>query len=196
MKALTASLLLVLSFFRYQADAWPARSYSRIFQDARRPLPQALGTFLKDFDSILLSSCRPLPMEQAVQRAVDQLTRKNVDPRESAAALRDAGCAAADMNDPKLDAMVTKQGDHFSVVFYGFHDRILKGDLKGFLTARRDENERLLQRLGRYSELPDQSTAIETSPQYGIASIAFSHAVTDVANVWFHIWKEAHGDLR
>jgi len=137
-----------------------------------------------------------MPVEQAVQKAIDELTRKNMNPRESAAAIRDAGCAAAEMNDPKLDSMAASQVNRFSVVFYGFDDRILKGDLKGFLKARTEESERLLQRLRRYSELPDKSTDIETSPQYGIASIAFSHAVTDVANIWYHIWKEAHGDLR
>jgi len=156
----------------------------------------ALVTFLKDFDSVLRSPCRALPVEQAVEKAIRLLTQKNADPRESAAAIRDAGCAMAEMNDPKLDAMVASQAPRFSVVFYGFDDRILKGDLKGFLKLRQDESEKLLQRLRRYSELPDKSSAIETSPQYGIASIAFSHAVTDVANVWFHIWKEAQGDLR
>ncbi len=196
MKALTASALLVLVCFQTQLQAWPAAAYSKIFQDARKPLPKALATFLKDFEPVLLSPCRSTPLEQAVKNAIDQLTKQNLDPREAVAAIRDAGCATADINHPKLDSMVTTQSNRFSVVFYGFDDRVVKGDLTGFLKARSEESERLLQRLRRYSELPDQSTAIETSPQYGIASIAFSHAVTDVANVWFHIWKEAHGDLR
>jgi hypothetical protein len=195
MKATTASILLVLVFFQTRLHAWPAASYTKIFQDARRPLPPALATLLKDFESVLLSPCRPMPVEQAVQNAIGHLTKK-LDPREAVAAFRDAGCAAANLNDPKLDSMVASQANRFSVVFYGFDERILKGDLKGFLKTRTEDSERLLQRLRRYSELPDQSTAIETSPQYGIASIAFSHAVTDVANVWYHIWKEANGDLR
>ena len=196
MKAITASILLALFLIPIQIHAWPAASYAKIFQDARRPLPQAMATFLKDFESVLLSPCKPMPIEQAVQNAVDQLSKKNLDPREAVAAIRDAGCATAEMNDPKLDGMAASQANRFSVVFYGFDERIRKGDLKGFLQVRSEESQRLLQRLRRYSELPDQSTAVETSPQYGIASIAFSHAVTDVANVWFHIWKEAHGDLR
>jgi hypothetical protein len=195
MKVLTASILLVL-FSQAHVHAWPAASYSKIFQDARKPLPQALVTFLKDFESVLLSPCRPVPVEQAIQSAIDQLTNKDPDPREAVASIRDAGCATANLNDPKLDAMVASQSNRFSVVFYGFDERILKGDVKAYLKTRTEDSERLLQRLRRYSELPDQSTAVETSPQYGIASIAFSHAVTDVANVWFHIWKEAHGDLR
>jgi len=190
------SLLLFFALIPTPVGAWPPASYFRIFQDARKPLPKALSTFLNDFESILRSPCRPVPVEQAIRQAISRLTQKDANPRDAAAAMRDAGCAAADINDPKLDSMVSSQANRFSVVFYGFDDRMLKGDIKGFLAARKDESERLLQRLRRYSELPDQSTAVETSPQYGIASIAFSHAVTDVANVWFHIWKEARGDLR
>jgi len=196
MKRLIASILLIPVFLATKVEAWPANSYPRIFQDARRPQPQALSTFLKDFESVLMSPCRAVPLEESVQKAIAELTKKNMDPRVSVAAMRDAGCAAAEMNDPKLDALAASQVNRFSVVFYGFDERIVKGDLKGFLKARTEESERLLQRLRRYSELPDKTTAIETSPQYGIASIAFSHAVTDVANVWYHIWKQAQGDLR
>ena len=196
MKFVTASILLLLGLQTAQVDAWPRASYRRIFQDARRPLPPALSTFMKDFESVLLGPCRTIPAEQAVQQAIEQLTKKSADPREAVAAIRDAGCAVAEMNDPKLDGMAASQTDRFSVVFYGYDERILKGDLRGFLEFRKQETERLMARLRRYTELPDQSAAIETSPQYGIVSIAFSHAVTDVSNIWYYIWKEAQGDLR
>jgi len=196
MKRLIASTFLILTALQSNVDAWPATSYPRIFQDARRPLPKSLATFLKDFESVLAAPCRPAPLEQSVEKAIAELTKKNVDPREAVALMRDAGCGMANINDPKLDAIVASQMNRFSVVFYGFDQRIVKGDFTGFVKTRTDESARLLQRLKRYSELPDKTTDIETSPQYGIASIAFSHAVTDVANVWYHIWKEAHGDLR
>jgi hypothetical protein len=202
MKPITVRLLfgaLLCFAFHAPLQAWPVASYSAIFRNAQYPLPKALATFLKDFGPILNSPCRPVApgsADQAVRRAIAELTKKNSDPREAVAALRDAGCAAADISDPKLDALVQSQGSRFSVVFYGFDARVRTGDVSGFLKTRIEESERLLQRLRRSSELPDKTTAIETSPQYGIASIAFSHAVTDVANVWYYIWKEAGGDLQ
>ena len=196
MKRLIASTFLILTALQSNVDAWPASSYPRMFQDARRPLPKSLATFLKDFESVLAAPCRPAPLEPSVEKAIAELTKKNVDPREAVALMRDAGCAMANVNDPRLDAMVASQVKGFSVVFYGFDERIVKGDFKGFVKARTEDSARLLQRLKRYSERPDKTTDIETSPQSGIASIAYSHAVTDVSNVWYHIWKEAHGDLR
>src|SRR4030095_6013553 len=98
MKRLIASILLIAALLETKVDAWPANSYSRIFQDARRPQPQALATFLKDFESVLMSPCRTVPIEQSIQKAITELTKKNMDPRESVAAMRDAGCAAAEMN--------------------------------------------------------------------------------------------------
>jgi hypothetical protein len=195
MKRLITLLLLCLAF-QAPLEAWPAASYPAIFKNAQLPLPKALATFLKDFGTVLMSPCHPIPVEQASRAAIAQLSKKNGDPRDAVAAIRDAGCAAAEMNDPMLDTLVQSQSSRFSVVFYGFDDRVQTGDLTGFLKTRAEESQRLLQRLRRSSELPDKTAAIETSPQYGIASIAFSHAVTDVANVWFYIWKEAGGDLQ
>jgi len=40
------------------------------------------------------------------------------------------------------------------------------------------------------AEFDDRSTA------FGVASVSYSRAVTDLVNLYFHIWKEAGGDVR
>ena len=39
-------------------------------------------------------------------------------------------------------------------------------------------------------EFDDRSTA------FGVAAVSYSHAVTDVVNLYYYIWKEAGGDVR
>jgi hypothetical protein len=193
---LVVALLMCWGLAVTPLRAWPPTAQAKIFRDAQYPLPKAMAAFLKDFDSTLITSCRPLPLEDAAAEAVRRLKSRKTDPRDSVAAIRDAGCAAAALSDPGLDDFVAGQYARFSVVFHGYHEQILAGDIRSFVASRTAENEKLSARLRRSSELPDRTTAVETSPQYGVASISFSHAVTDVANVWYYIWKEAGGDLQ
>ena len=86
----------------------------------------------------------------------------------------------------------------FSVVFYGTGRKVERaGDLDGLLTASLERGRLLYPLIGReydhagrvagISDFDDRSTA------FGVGSLAFSHAVSDVASVMRYIWIEAGG---
>ncbi len=193
---LAIAVIALLLVAPAQIGAWPPSAYVKMFRDARQTLPKNLNTLLADFDGLLSQPCRKLTVEEASKIAVTEISKRTGNLSASVAAMRDAGCAVAALNDPQLDSLVAAQAGTFTVVFYGFHESIRQGNLEAFLKIRLDEQERLLRRLRRSVELPDRSNVIENSPVFGIASIAFSHAVTDVANVWLHIWQRANGELK
>jgi len=184
---------LVFLLFAAPAAAWPAPTYRDIFADARGTLPIPLQQLLLDMEPVLYERCDTVPVADATARAIERLSNPTAGVVSAVAALRDAGCAVAALNDPDMDALVASHGSRFAVVFYGWHPLILDRDLAGYLETRRAEVDALATRLARSGELPNRSDMVELSPEFGIASLAYSHAVTDVANVWLYIWTAVNG---
>lgn len=88
----------------------------------------------------------------------------------------------------------------FPLVFYG-HDNaaLAKGDWKAFakgvLERARGEGGTLA---GAYAAAPswdDPASFDDRSIPFAIASLAYSHAVTDIAQAWLAAWRTCHGDL-
>ena len=146
-------------------------------------------------DAVFEQPCEPKVLEQSVDRAIAEFSNRYGSLQRAVEALRDAGCAAAAMNDPRMDRLVQSHGGKFPVVFYGYHPFVRDGNLAGYLAIRREAQQRLAGRLERSIELPSRSEQVELSPEFGVASIAFSHAVTDVANVWFYVWTKVNGSV-
>jgi hypothetical protein len=136
-----------------------------------------------------------MSVDEAAAEAIARFSDAGGGLPAAVASMRDAGCAAAEMNDPDMDALVETQRSRFPVVFYGWHPAIRDGNLGGYLEARRTEIDNLASRFRRTSELPNRSEMVELSPEFGMASLAWSHAVTDVANVWLYIWISVNGSF-
>ena len=186
---------LVLPAAPAPLQAWPTSLYPEIFRNARKVLPPPLSRLLEDMEPLLRQPCTAVRVEDAVDRAIAELSKRDGSLELAIGAIREAGCAAAAINDPGMDTFVAAQGKKFAVVFYGYHASIRDGNLARYLEIRAEEQQKFSSRFDRASELPSRTTSVELSPEFGMASIAFSRAVTDVANVWFHIWTSVNGAI-
>jgi hypothetical protein len=82
---------------------------------------------------------------------------------------------------------------HFAPVFYGV-------DRNFILSAYLD---RMFARTTRFSPLMAEeysrgsgATFDDRSTAFGVASVCYSHAITDTVNLYYYIWKEAGGSVR
>jgi hypothetical protein len=108
---------------------------------------------------------------------------------------RDSRLDAACRDD--FNSYVERKTTKMPTVFYGLSTPFR---LSSYLDRVFDRSARLYPLLGeeyfrdgeRHSgdEFDDRSTA------FGVASVSYSHAVTDLVNIYFFIWKESGGDVR
>jgi len=85
----------------------------------------------------------------------------------------------------------------FPTVFYGLDDNFQLGS---YLDRTFDRSAKFYPLIGEEyfragtphtsAEFDDRSTA------FGVASVSYSHAVTDLVNLYYYIWRQAGGDVR
>ncbi|NLI46196.1 MAG: hypothetical protein GX414_03735 [Acidobacteria bacterium] len=65
-----------------------------------------------------------------------------------------------------------------------------------YLEAMAQRNRNYAHRIAAlYREGGSSRTFDDRSPAFGLASLHFSHTITDIANLWLYCWRRANGDL-
>ena len=85
----------------------------------------------------------------------------------------------------------------FPTVFYGLEHRFQLGIYLDQAFARTAHFTPLMGE--EYFRFGERRTSIEfddRSTAFGVASLCYSHAVSDAVNLYYYIWREAGGDVR
>jgi hypothetical protein len=96
----------------------------------------------------------------------------------------------------EFNKLIASRHDKFRLVFYGYTLPLAKNPgIRAYLTAAAERTNRHYFPLGKAfvqkGKLVRAVKFDERSIPFGIASISYSHAVTDVANVWLTIWARS-----
>ena len=82
----------------------------------------------------------------------------------------------------------------FPTVFYGLDPQFRLSQYLDRTFARSAKFYPLMQ--GEYARGGNADVFDDRSTAFGVASISYSRAVTDLVNLYYYIWKEAGGDVR
>ena len=88
----------------------------------------------------------------------------------------------------------------FPLVFYGYDSTALaRGDFRGFagevLDRARAEDATLAKAYASAPSWDDPVAFDDRSVPFALASLSYSHAVTDIVEAWVAAWSRCHGDL-
>lgn len=85
----------------------------------------------------------------------------------------------------------------FPTVVYGIDRHLQLSDYLDAMFARTEKLAPLMsEEYFRDGERRNSAEFDDRSTAFGVASICYSHAVTDTANLYTYIWREAGGDVR
>jgi hypothetical protein len=85
----------------------------------------------------------------------------------------------------------------FPTVFYGLDPNFRLGAYLDRTFSRTSKYYPLMgEEYFRFGERRSSADFDDRSTAFGVASVCYSHAVTDLVNLYYYIWREAGGDVR
>lgn len=107
-------------------------------------------------------------------------------------------------DDPRLDEShndfeqyFEKGLPKFATVFYGLDANFRIGPYLDQTFARTSRFYPLMgEEYFRFGERRTSAEFDDRSTAFGVAAVCYSHAVTDLVNLYYYIWREAGGDVR
>ena len=107
-------------------------------------------------------------------------------------------------DDPRLDASQNdfeqyfeRRMTRFATVFYGLEPTFHLSDYLDRTFARTSKFYPLMsEEYFRFGERRTSADFDDRSTAFGVASVCYSHAVTDLVNLYYYIWGQAGGDVR
>lgn len=214
---ITLSLVLFLSGSNLLA--WSPTTYQAIGLNAVKLMPAHFKDILVKRQAILFkginssASFEKDELIEMIQQTAESLKKKLKTKVNFNEVLFEYGVLAkmiSDLNDPTAFAKeVTNLKEEFQtlvaakiakipVVFYGYNENLLaRKDLKSYLEGSFERSQKYKDKLVSSYLSQGQASFAQSddrSPAFGIAALAYSHAISDVANVWLYIWKETNGD--
>ena len=203
-------LLLVLAFVPLPACAWTRVSDQQIAQMSAELAPPDLRLLIQRFPR---EYARGLDRAFAdageihgtnLRQSTERETRKIVAMIRTNQPMSDANNpfnvrSTADLEPSRTDfeGYFERALPKFPTVFYGLEHRFQLGMYLDQAFARTAHFTPLMGE--EYFRFGERRTSIEfddRSTAFGVASLCYSHAVSDAVNLYYYIWREAGGDVR
>lgn len=198
-------LLLILALLPFNAHAWTLAADRQIATAGAKLAPPDLYTVIKDFHREYARGIEKALAEEgkhgALRARIENETRGVIAMLKAnepmSAVVERLGLLAhlvADANTPDAGPDYVRYFDsriaRFPTVYYG---PVAHFRLDAFV-------EHMISRTGAFKPLlteeytrGDSTTFDDRSTAFGVASVCYSHAVTDTANLFTYIWRESGG---
>ena len=198
-----AALLLVF-LIPINAAAWTRASEQKIAKKAAALAPSDLRTIIERFNADYQNGLTRATTSPDLRAQIEAETNAAIASVRSRKPLSEMVEHLGVLAHLVADANTPARGDYehyfersmkkFPTVFYGLDANFNMPRQLDRTFNRTAKFNPLIEleyvRAGSSQAFDDRSTA------FGIASVCYSHAVTDLVNLYYFIWKEAGGDVR